>query len=283
MVPTASAPDSVRTASTAPEISPLRLAWDHVPSGVRRAVIRAIGSERIRLTLLDKLGIRKKSGFIALSNGGPAAIELVMKRLATEGPVGDYYEFGLYRGYTFWYAQQAAGRAGLRTMRFLGFDSFAGLPDVEGQDRKAGIFIPGDYACTRNEVERQLTEHGFDWSRATLTEGFFDVSLTPERKEALEARPAALVMVDCDLYQSTVPVLDFLADLLQDGTVVLFDDWYCFGEADDQGEPRAFREFLEEHGEWRADPLMDFPTYGKAFVMRSAPAAAFEDGYHWRP
>jgi hypothetical protein len=208
----------------------------------------------------------------------------MMKRLAADGPVGDYYEFGLYRGYTFWYAQQAAGRAGLATMRFFGFDSFAGLPDVEGRDRQAGIFIPGDYACTRSEVERHLTEQGFDWSRATLTEGFFDASLTAERKEDLEARPAALVMVDCDLYQSTVPVLAFLADLLQDGTVVLFDDWYCFGEADDQGEPRAFREFLDEHHEWDAKPLMDFSRYGKAFVMRPASAVAPSGtGYHWHP
>ena len=47
-------------------------------------------------------------------------------------------------------------------------------------------------------------------------------------------------MVDCDLYQSTVPVLAFLADLLQDGTVVLFDDWYCFREADDQAAAPRF-------------------------------------------
>jgi hypothetical protein len=232
-----------------------------------------MSSERIRLTVLDKLGIRRKSGFIALSNGGPAAIDTAMARLSTEGPAGDYYEFGLYRGYTFWYAQQAAARAGLETMRFFGFDSFAGLPDVEGEDKKAGIFISGDYGCTRNEVEKQLTERGFDWSRAALTEGFFDTSLTPETKHRLQAGSAALVMVDCDLYQSTVPVLAFLADRLQDGTIVLFDDWYCFGEAQDQGEPRAFREFCAAHPEWRAEWLMDFPTYGKAFVMRCSASA----------
>ena len=39
---------------------------DYLPNGVRRAVVRAMSSDRIRLTLLDKLGIRKKSGFITL-------------------------------------------------------------------------------------------------------------------------------------------------------------------------------------------------------------------------
>jgi O-methyltransferase len=235
-------------------------------------------SERVRLAVLDKLGIRKKTGFFALSNGGPAALDTVMARIAAHGPVGDYYEFGLYRGYTFWYAQRAADRAGVRDMRFLGFDSFAGLPDVRGEDKKAGIFIPGDYLCEREDVERQITAHGFDWSRAALIEGFFDESLTPATKQEHGAGRAALVMVDCDLYQSTVPVLAFLADLLQDGTVVLFDDWYCFGGEGDRGEPRAFREFLEAHPDWQAEWLMDFPTYGKVFVMRrSASRVQLED------
>ena len=83
---------------------------------------------------------------------------------------------------------------------------------------------------------------------------------------------AALVMIDCDLYQSTVPVLGFLADLLQDGTVVLFDDWFCFGESEDNGEPRAFREFLAEHPEWSAEPFVRFPAYGQGFVMRNLAA-----------
>jgi hypothetical protein len=57
---------------------------------------------------------------------------------------------------------------------------------------------------------------------------------------------------------------------------VLFDDWYCFGGADDRGEPRAFREFLEQHHDWQAEQLMDFPTYGKAFIMRQRPQGPAE-------
>ena len=83
-----------------------------------------------------------------------------------------------------------------------------------------------------------------------------------------------MVLIDCDLYQSTVPVLAFLDDLLQEGSIVLFDDWYCFGDSDDRGEPRAFNEFLADHPQWTAESWIDFPVYGKAFVMRRAAAAA---------
>jgi hypothetical protein len=224
-------------------------------------------SERVRLKVLDRLGIRDKSAFFPLSNGGCAAIDQSFKRLKDAGIGGDYYEFGLFRGYTLWHAQQSADRIGLRSMRFFGFDSFDGLPEVEGSDRRAGIFVSGDYRCTREDVEQNLTGHGFDWARCVLVEGYFDQSLNDSVKREHRMGPAALVMIDCDLYQSTVPVLDFLADLLQDGSILLFDDWTCFSN-EDQGEPRAFREFLARHPEWTADVLMDFPRYGRAFTMR---------------
>ncbi len=245
----------------------LRRLWGRVPSVVRRPVVWLMGSERIRLGILDHLGIRDANAFFPLSNGGSTAIDVSLKQLKAHGTVGDYYEFGLFRGFTLWHAQQAADRAEIATMRFFGFDSFQGLPKIEGNDRKAGIFISGDYRCTKDWVEKALTKHGFDWSRGALIEGFFDDSLTPALKAEHSMARAALVMVDCDLYQSTVPVLSFLADLLQDGTILLFDDWYCFGEDEGQGEPRAFREFLQDHPEWNAERFITFPTYGQAFIM----------------
>lgn len=253
-------------------VSRLRKAWDHIPIAARRPILRAMTNERLRLTVLDKLHIRSRSGFISVSDGGPYAVAAVMNHLSAHGPVGDYYEFGLYRGFTLWSAQNAANRAGLSDMRFFGFDSFSGLPEVEGADREAAIFIPGDYSCSGLEVRQHLTEHGFDWSRAHLIEGFFDESLNDAIKSELAMGPAAAVMIDCDLYQSTVPVLQFIEPLLQQGTVILFDDWHCFGGEDDKGEPRAFAEFLARNAHWRAEVLTDYPTYGRVFrIDRASP------------
>jgi hypothetical protein len=224
-------------------------------------------SERFRLGVLDRLGVRDGSDFFPLSNGGSQAIDKALTRLEQSGVRGDYLEFGLYRGYTFLHAQQAADRVGFSSMRFFGFDSFEGLPEVEGPDRKAGFFISGDYRCGKKEVLDKLSERGFDWTRAALIEGYYDASLTQEVKESNNMGPAALILIDCDLYQSTVPVLAFVADMLQEGTIVLFDDWFCFGEAEDQGELRAFREFLSAHPEWSAEPIFTFPSYGRGFIM----------------
>ena len=214
----------------------LRNAWDHIPAPARRALMLAFRSEKVRLKVLKMLGIRSDTGFFTLSTGGLGAIDSAMQQIASTGPNGDYYEFGVYRGYTLWHAQRAADNFGVRSMRFFGFDSFDGLPEIQGNDRDAAIFFSGDYSCSMDEVETQLDAHGFDSCRGALIEGFYDRSLTPEVKQLHNMGPAALVMVDCDLYQSTVPALAFISELLQDGTIILFDDWECFGDSEQHGE-----------------------------------------------
>ena len=250
------------------EVPFLMRLWDAMPSAIRRSIAWTLRSDRVRLSVLRVLGVRDERKFFTLSRGGPGAIDVSLEHLKTAGLDGDYYEFGVYKGYTLLHAQQAARRAGLTGMRFFGFDSFEGLPEVVGGDRKAGVFISGDYRCTKPEVEAELTSRDFDWSQGFLVEGYFDKSLTAELKSGLHMERAALVMIDCDLYQSTVPVLSFLVDLLQDGTVVLFDDWYCFGDSEAHGEALAFREFLAAHNEWSAEPFLRFPAYGQGFIVR---------------
>jgi hypothetical protein len=95
--------------------------------------------------------------------------------------------------------------------------------------------------------------------------GFYDASLTPELAQRLLPRKAAVIYVDCDLYLSTIPVLEFIVPFLQPGTVIVFDDWNCFLADPDKGERRAWREFRERHPALRFE---DFAQTGmqKAFV-----------------
>ena len=66
----------------------------------------------------------------ALPQAQGRALEEAVRRGFTHS--GDYYEFGLFKGYSFWNMQYQAQRRGLRRMRFFGFDSFRGLPEVTG-------------------------------------------------------------------------------------------------------------------------------------------------------
>jgi hypothetical protein len=64
-----------------------------------------------------------------------------------------------------------------------------------------------------------------------------------------------------------VCALDFVTDLVQDGTVVAFDDWYNFRARPDRGEQRACREWLERNPAITLVPYRDFHWAGRAFVV----------------
>jgi O-methyltransferase len=181
---------------------------------------------------------------------------------------GDYLEFGVFRGdrltqayetatfLTKWirsgkdpYIKQASTRS-LEAMRFIGFDSFEGLPkanaiDVaEGQEEWIG---EGGFAASLEEVTALLPKKGIVDGRIKLVKGWFNETLTEATKQSLEIKSAAVVYVDCDYYESAVPALEFVTDLLVDGSVLIFDDWFIFRGRSDRGEQRAFYEWQERH------------------------------------
>jgi hypothetical protein len=194
-------------------------------------------------------------------------LETAFAFLTNEKIAGDYAEFGVFRGDTFAAAFQAAGRWGNAAMRFHAFDSFAGLPDLEARDA-GGPFQAGQFSATRASFESKLKINRVDLSRVTITEGFFDETLTEARREEIGLRQVAIAVVDCDLYSSTVPVLRFLSDVLVDGAILIFDDWYCFKSSPQHGEQRACREWLLEQPGLRLAEYRSFHWSGQSFIVQ---------------
>jgi hypothetical protein len=93
-----------------------------------------------------------------------------------------------------------------------------------------------------------MPKKGIESGRIKLVKGWFNETLTPKTKQDLGIKAAAIVYVDCDFYESAVPCLEFITDLLVDGSVIIFDDWWIFKGRPDKGEQRAFREWQEKHG-----------------------------------
>ncbi len=181
---------------------------------------------------------------------------------------GDYYEFGIFKGYSFWYAQHISTRMGMNRMRYFGFDSFAGLPDVSGIDATRNqVFYEGQYCCSRDTVEANLESAGVDWDRTHLVPGYYCDSLTEATRKTYSMGQIAVALIDCDLYASTSEVLAFISGMLMNKTMLLFDDWNCFDQNDDRGQRRAFREFLCANPEYTASPSFCFSGYGQSFVM----------------
>ena len=180
---------------------------------------------------------------------------------------GDYLEFGVEAGNSFISAYHLAKKAGLSSMRLYAFDSFQGLPRTRGIDREFQQFREGDHACTVDYFKKNLSKGGVDLAQVRIIPGWYSDTLNEETKEKLGIESAAVILVDCDLYKSTVPVLDFVTPLLVDGAILIFDDWFLFRGKPDRGEQRAFREWLERNREIEAIQFHKYGWHGNSFII----------------
>src|SRR5271155_2595482 len=137
---------------------------------------------------------------------------------------GDYLEFGCHRCRTFRMALTEARRHNLETMQFHAFDSFEGLPEPTSET-SVEIWKRGALTTSEQTFMDHVKTHGIYVDRVKTIKGFYSESLTPalQRHYVDSARKIALVNIDCDLYESAVPVFDFIDPLLQEGAVIYID------------------------------------------------------------
>lgn len=197
-------------------------------------------------------------------------LDQAMKAMKSWRLHGDYLEFGVYRGRSFIHAYKAAEKREF-DMHFYAFDSFQGLPELIDEERSYQHFEQGQYACTEEEFRSILLAESVDLDRVTMVPGFYDQSLTEALRDRLPVRQAAIVWIDCDLYESTVPVLDFVTPYLRTGSFLIFDDWFSFGMDPLAGEYRATREWLERNPHLRLVQYRTFGTSGAAFIVQNWP------------
>jgi O-methyltransferase len=173
-------------------------------------------------------------------------LSITVYHYANQPVEGYYFEFGCHKGRTMRLAWDAFHV--LYDRIYVGFDSFQGLPPLRPDDQMP-VWREGLHATGADDFRRIVADHGIPEDRLITVEGFFEETLTPDLTRRFLPTRAAVIYVDCDLYNSTVPVLRFVRPFLQPGTVLVFDDWFCFYGDPGRGERRAFAEFRERHPE----------------------------------
>lgn len=175
---------------------------------------------------------------------------------------GYYFEFGCNEANTIRMAWDAFHR--LFDFTFVGFDSFEGLPEIAKIDEQE-IWEKGKLAFAEERFIQVCVSHGIPRDRLQTVRGFYEKSLTTDLEKKFEGKKAAVIYIDCDLYTSTVSVLNWIPPFLQEGTIIIFDDWNCFKADPNKGERRAWREFRV------ANPRFEFEHFvstaeGAAFI-----------------
>lgn len=140
-------------------------------------------------------------------------------------------------------------RHGLPPRKLFLFDSFQGLPvsqaeaDQGSLHVRTGVWGPGACKALEEAELRQMCEQFIDGDSIQIFSGWYADTLSM----IAPGTRFALVHLDCDLYESTRQVLDYLLvhDHLADGCAIFFDDWSCNHASPKYGQRRAFKEWVD--------------------------------------
>lgn len=184
--------------------------------------------------------------------------------LSFNGIEGDYAEFGSYGGMTFrmaWGAMSAMAYPG----HLWAFDSFAGLPETTDPGDIHPRWTPEWLAVSTDEFDQICASAGIPPERYTTVPGFYETSLRPDAPGSRPNR-ISLAYVDCDLHSSTVEVLAFLESRLHPGSVIAFDDWFCYSSTGPSGERLAALEHFRD-SKWALVPFVQYNWHGMSFLI----------------
>lgn len=155
------------------------------------------------------------------------------------------------------------------------YDSFAGFPkstnavdSISYEVADSGYWReaedaspPGTEEMLRRELTRRFGEDG-----CSIVPGMFSDTLVSHPI----TEQIAIANLDCDLYSSSVEVLDHLLGnrLLPDGAVLLMDDYNCNRANPRFGMRRAIREcFARTDGFYEYEEFFRYGWHGRAFFV----------------
>jgi len=175
---------------------------------------------------------------------------------------GDYLEFGVYKGESFCASYYFSKLIVRNDMLFYAFDSFEGLPKVKEESR----FYEGQYCISKEGFKDILKKRKVNLWYVGIVGGWFkDLHI----KRNVGINKASFIYIDCDLYESTVSVLEYVTPYIQNGTLIAFDDWNMFKGNKNKGEKRAFLEWLRKHKNITAVEFLRFGYHGNSFILNT--------------
>ena len=150
-------------------------------------------------------------------------IQHCVEQILRDGVPGDLLEAGVWRGGCCILMRALLAAYECTDRRVWVADSFAGLPrsdHAEDRDFAMDASLLPVLAVSQQEVERNFKRFGLLDQQVRFLPGWFDQSLP-----AADTGPLSLLRVDCDLYASTMAVLDALYARVSPGGWVIIDDY----------------------------------------------------------
>lgn len=220
------------------------------------------------------LGFRQRTPGPVIHNLEKArALKKLFWHLNVDGLDGEYLEFGVAHGHSMRAAQIAEKTSFSKSLNIkytsrnlFGFDTFEkfiGDATLDSHPTWEGSSFNVPYSAVSRRFKRaqNVHLHQLDVNLLADTPDMYDYEHFGINKKAV------IILFDMDLYGPTKSALVWCAGLIQQGTFIVFDEYFAFGADTNKGEARALKEFLEMHPEMH---LRDFASYGaggKIFVV----------------
>jgi len=174
-----------------------------------------------------------------------------------ENTPGDTAECGVYKGSSSYLICKLSQKNKLFERTHFMFDSFEGLSKPDRLDGK--YWTERDLNSTLEIAKENLAE----FKNISFHKGWI-----PERFSDVENRSFCFVHIDVDLYQPTLDSIKFFYPLINDGGIIICDD---YGFTTCPGATKAIDEFLQD----KKEKMISMSGGGGFFikgVATSAPA-----------
>ena len=200
------------------------------------------------------------------------AIKKAMFMNYHDNTLGDYLEFGVFTGSSFNFAMKINRKMEKIFERkidtqFIGFDSFDGFGEIKPIDENPSfknIFFKVD----KKKVFKNIKKNSKN-QRYKLIEGFYQQTIKDKNPNDYGIDKSRLIMIDCDLKESTSIALNFAKQSLQEGTIIIFDDFNFYKGNKNKGEFGAFEDFKNQNPNIKFRKIFDYGYSGRAFIVTS--------------
>lgn len=178
---------------------------------------------------------------------------------------GMYLEFGVFEGTSLYSSLKITQNIKSKFNRLhYGFDSFdEGFKYFDERD-KHPFFKEGDFKSSYKRVSKRLRK----FKNAHLVKGYFEETVQGKKlEEVCNDNKVAVLFIDCDLMHPALIALNFAAPGLQQGAIIILDDYWAYKGDPDLGTSGALKAFLKQHPNIEVREFFPYGVGGMSFIV----------------
>jgi len=206
--------------------------------------------------------------YLEFTVGKYLAIKKALYITAHDATHGSYLEFGVFTGSSFNFAMKVNKKIekifGKMDCEFIGFDSFKGFGEIKKEDENPA-FKNHIFSVNEKKVLQNIKKCA-KGQKMRIIKGFYQDTIKNKTAQDLNIDKARVVMIDCDLKEPARLALEFIRPAIQEGTIILFDDFVFFKGNENKGEFGAFNDFRKKYPEILFRRIFDYGYGSSAFI-----------------